>query len=206
MKKPYYESNNTRYYDCNETLIFLENFGKIKYGSHFKIHQKDRFIIFKMIIHAIQDDESCLKHYIDPKKGILLIGPVGCGKTTLMNLVREFCYDHNHYLIKSVRDIALEYSEDGHKALKKYSKQLKIYCFDDLGVEQNLKHFGNTCNTIGEILLDRYELLIKFNVLTHATTNLNAQELESLYGNRVRSRMRSMFNVLTFSKSEPDKR
>lgn len=206
LQKPYVEKNNIRYYDCNQTLSFLENFGKIKYGPKFKIHPKDRFLIYKLLIHVLEDRESCKKYNIDPDKGLLLIGPVGCGKTTLMHLIREFCYEHNKHLIKSTRDIAAEFHEDGYAALKKYGKQHKIYCFDDLGVEQNMQHYGNTCNTIGEILLDRYELLIKFRVLTHATTNLNAAELEALYGNRVRSRMRSMFNVLTFPKSEPDKR
>jgi hypothetical protein len=42
--------------------------------------------------------------------------------------------------------------------------------------------------------------------VTHATTNLNAGELEDLYGNRVRSRLRSMFNLIAFEKITSDKR
>ena len=41
---------------------------------------------------------------------------------------------------------------------------------------------------------------------THATTNLNAQELEERYGNRVRSRMRQLFNLIAFDKESTDKR
>ena len=40
----------------------------------------------------------------------------------------------------------------------------------------------------------------------HATTNLNAHELEDLYGNRVRSRMRQLFNLIAFDKESTDKR
>ncbi len=40
----------------------------------------------------------------------------------------------------------------------------------------------------------------------HITTNLNAQELEERYGNRVRSRMREMFNLIAFGKERGDKR
>jgi len=41
---------------------------------------------------------------------------------------------------------------------------------------------------------------------THATTNLNAHELEDRYGNRVRSRMREMFNLIAFEINSIDKR
>ncbi len=43
-------------------------------------------------------------------------------------------------------------------------------------------------------------------MITHATTNLSASELEEYYGNRVRSRMREMFNLISFESSAKDKR
>lgn len=85
-------------------------------------------------------------------------------------------------------------------------KEPKIYCFDDLGVENNLKFYGNECNVMAEILLSRYDLFISHGMLTHITTNLNSSEIEDLYGNRVRSRLRSMFNLISFSEQSPDKR
>ena len=81
----------------------------------------------------------------------------------------------------------------------------KIYCFDDLGTEQALKYFGNECNVMGEILLRRYEYFITHKMITHLTTNLSASELESCYGNRIRSRLREMFNLISFGTSK-DKR
>jgi DNA replication protein DnaC len=41
---------------------------------------------------------------------------------------------------------------------------------------------------------------------THVTTNLSASELEEKYGNRIRSRMREMFNLVAFDKNSKDKR
>jgi len=77
-------------------------------------------------------------------------------------------------------------------------------------VEPTGRHFGQDCNVMGEILLSRYQdnghTERKRRILTHATTNLNAQELEERYGNRVRSRMRAMFNLLAFDQSAKDKR
>jgi len=47
---------------------------------------------------------------------------------------------------------------------------------------------------------------VSHNVITHATTNLNSKELEAYYGNRVRSRMRAMFNLISFGQNTTDKR
>ena len=41
---------------------------------------------------------------------------------------------------------------------------------------------------------------------THLTSNLNAPELETLYGDRPRSRLREMCNVLSFPATAPDRR
>jgi DNA replication protein DnaC len=56
-----------------------------------------------------------------------------------------------------------------------------------------------------EIMLSRYEYFISQKKITHLTTNLSASELESYYGNRVRSRLREMFNLISFGVSK-DKR
>jgi hypothetical protein len=51
-----------------------------------------------------------------------------------------------------------------------------------------------------------YDLLISNKMLTHVTTKLNSQELEDLYGNRLRSRMRAMFNLIAFNIGSKDKK
>ncbi len=60
------------------------------------------------------------------------------------------------------------------------------------------RHYSKDCNVMGEILLSRHDLFLDKKIKTHATTNLNAQELEELYGIRVRSRMRQLFNLVAF--------
>lgn len=206
MEKPYFIQNNTRIYDFKKSLIFIDCLGKTKFGPTFHLRKEDYKILYMLIIYTIRDQENCSKMGIDLNKGILLNGPVGCGKTSLMTLLRWFMYKETSYSIKSTRDIAAEFNIDGYSTILKYGKSHKIFCFDDLGIEQNMKHFGNECNTIAEILLHRYDLQVSQGIVTHATTNLNAVELEKLYGNRVRSRLRSMFNLFTFSGEAEDKR
>ena len=59
---------------------------------------------------------------------------------------------------------------------------------------------------MAEILLSRYDLFVHHGMMTHLTTNLSASEIEQAYGNRVRSRMREMFNLVAFDKTAQDKR
>lgn len=55
---------------------------------------------------------------------------------------------------------------------------------------------------MGEILLSRYELFTSQKMITHITTNLSANEIEQAYGNRLRSRMREMFNLVYILSSD----
>jgi len=59
---------------------------------------------------------------------------------------------------------------------------------------------------MAEILLSRYDLFVSRQMQTHLTTNLSSSEIEELYGTRVRSRLREMFNLIAFSESAKDKR
>ena len=102
--------------------------------------------------------------------------------------------------------------QDGYEVITRYSRQSflyhhpKTYCFDDLGTENSLKYYGNDCNIMAGILLSRYDLFITQKLITHLTTNLNSSEIEQIYGPRVRSRMREMFNLVSFSNDSGDKR
>jgi len=69
-----------------------------------------------------------------------------------------------------------------------------------------MNDFGNECNVMGEILLSRYDLFVAKKIPTHLTTNLSASEIERIYGNRVRSRLREMVNLIAFDKGTSDKR
>ena len=59
---------------------------------------------------------------------------------------------------------------------------------------------------MAEILLSRYDLFISKKLQTHITTNLSASEIEQQYGNRVRSRLRELCNLIAFDNVTKDKR
>ena len=200
----------------SECLDFILKIGKETFGQHFKIEIDDYEVIYKLLIYFLKREDLTEKYGIKLHKGILLTGPVGCGKTSLMTILNLFQPPENRYIIKTCRDVSFEFHKEGYEIVNEYSKKAfhnrkgtlipKTYCFDDLGVESHLKHFGNECNIMGEILLSRYEQFVSHKTLTHITTNLSSSEIEQLYGNRVRSRMREMFNLMSFNKDPGDKR
>lgn len=192
-------------YDFNKILIYLNAKGKLQFGKHFVIYEEDHNIIKKLCHYFIRDYENCKQHNIDPDKGLLLSGPVGCGKTSLMRLLKHIVPFQKPYSLIPSRNIVFGFNHLGYKTIQDYGNS-QFFCFDDLGVEPMGRHYGKDCNVMGEILISRHELFLKHNIKTHATTNLNAEELEDLYGNRVRSRMRQLFNLVAFDKDTNDKR
>lgn len=201
-------------FDFSKCLAFMEEKGKELFGPNFLIRPEDHELIFKLLVYVIRDQETVqnlnlsLNLSLNLNKGIMLTGPVGCGKTCLMTLIHFFMPQHETFRMKSCREISFEFIAKGFEVIHKYStgESRKAYCFDDLGTEQNLKYYGNECNVMAEILLNRYDQFIAHGTITHITTNLSASEIETYYGNRVRSRMREMFNVIAFNKESKDKR
>lgn len=201
-------------YNYNAAIQWVETKGQEMYGPKFRIIEQDKPILQKLLVHILMDEAAARIVGIDLGKGILLAGPIGVGKTSLMNTIRFLQKPASRHIIKSCRDISFEFIKEGYQIIHKYSHLSYVpnkgspitYCFDDLGSEQNLKYFGNNCNIMAEILLSRYDLFISKKLQTHITTNLSANEIEDLYGNRLRSRMREMFNLIAFDNNTHDKR
>ncbi len=211
-----YWKAKSRVVEFDACLLILERAGRHHFGPNFAINSADYRVLFLLLVYFYHDLQSAEEYGIDLKKGILLCGPVGCGKTTVMFLMRMFLAETEQYTMVSTRDVGLEYQREGYAVIEKYSSRSfffrqgdirpKTYCFDDLGLESHHTFFGNDINVMAEILLGRYPLAIHQRMKTHATTNLSSEQLEAIYGNRVRSRMRELFNLIAFDPDAPDKR
>lgn len=200
------------HYNFAWCLEYFAKHGRKQFGPQFTIRKADHDLIYYLLVYFLSDAPEAERLGIDLSKGIFLSGPIGCGKTSIMTLMRTVPRPERSFRIRSTRDVSFEFVQDGYEVIHRYSKLSyaeygpRIYCFDDLGAEQALKLYGNECNVMAEIILSRYDYFKSQGMLTHITSNLKATEIETMYGPRVRSRMREMFNIVAYGQQAPDQR
>lgn len=150
---------------------------------------------------------------LNPKKGLLIFGGYGCGKSVAMRLfasnpIRSFRLISGRAISESFRlngDVCEYKHRFGNQCSGKFFGQKEIgLCIDDLGAERiDGRYYGNGFS-LGDLLQDRYDNP-QLRAWTHATTNATKDELREAYGPRVYDRLREMFNVLEFP-DQPSRR
>lgn len=139
-----------------------------------------------------RDDRFADELGFDRQKGLLIRGPSGTGKTHLVRCAED--NGLNPILALSILDITEKVTEDGKYQINNKSK--KIIYLDDVGTEESsVKHFGTTILWFKSFIETVYYRTKCYNHLI-ITTNLNFKGIQDMYGYRVASRMREMFNVV----------
>jgi hypothetical protein len=189
---------------------------KQKFGNEFILDEYSEPLV-NLLAMYFTNDPRVEEKGISLSKGILLHGGVGTGKSSILS-----CFTKNQkqsYRMVDCITVASEYSKDGYDSLipftssgtqnrsprEYWQQQILTYCFDDLGVETEKKHFGNEVNVMAEVIQMIYN---KRNLIgnIHFTTNLGAEQIKEVYGQRVASRLREMVNVIETHPNSPDRR
>lgn len=150
-------------------------------------------------------------HWIanSPKKGLLLLGSLGNGKTTMLRTLKVFLDGTGNWVgpICEATEIwqceRLSYLDDLNDESVVRSKNLIYRCktdpiliIDDLGVEnEDCKVFGEERHPLEHLLLHRYSL----DLTTIISTNLKSLDvIEMRYGSRVADRIYETFDRIVF--------
>lgn len=180
----------------------------------FKVDETNKQIIWNLCRYFAGDPKGPL----NLRKGIMLYGPVGCYKTSLMRLFAN--NQSNSFVIYSVNDVVSNFASEGEEGILKYKGLIKSTdmfrtfgqdelgsCFDDFGDDvSDVKHYGNEQNVMGQIIKSRFMSHENLIAKTHFTTNINTDEIEKRYGYKVKSRIREMCNLVPFPDHSPDRR
>lgn len=204
-----------------------EYFASIKSERVFKPHSFD--VIKKMFVSAYKQREARqfiwtkwntevvkqLCYYFsnderfngDLEKGILLQGNVGTGKTSVLKAFQLI--GSKGFGTITCKELENLYDRDGSEVVSKYSElktdlylRVNGWLFDDLGWESKGKHYGKEKNVMEDIL----EAVNSKRTWGHIfiTTNDSIDTIKEKYGDRVHSRLKMMFNQITYDSSAPD--
>lgn len=139
------------------------------------------------------------------RKGLLVYGPCGTGKSSMFDIVQNISRRYNlnplWFSIISIHDLVIEFNLEGEYAVEKYKKG-KVH-FDDLGSEKVANSWGVKEKLMNRILELRYNEYKKKGTKTFITTNLTIEDLIKFYGNskdesrnRFGDRLYEMFNFI----------
>ncbi len=148
-------------------------------------------------------------------KGLYLAGSYGTGKSFAMGLFCNYSVKQTPQLRNAPVEsnfvsslyLGREYRRIGDEVIKAYTddsiyyldreKRYHTVTFDELSDKPEGKNYGNTVNVLQEILEARYYTFVNHGQITHITTNITSlEDFVTLYGGRMGSRYREMFNVV----------
>jgi hypothetical protein len=136
-------------------------------------------------LHKFKREEA--KEYHKTSKGAIYIGIPGVGKTTIVR----------HPRMVSASILAMEFQAGGLEAVKglinpqlEYNNNTVI--IDDLGLEEDVKHFGNGLDPIAYVVQHLYDTNQQYPdhpIKLFFTTNFDQTHLTEKYGVRTVERI-----------------
>lgn len=154
----------------------------------------------------------------DPDKGLWLWGDIGTGKSTMLEIVRDYCKKVRPAVCYRERDdprtmrkdawsygfriinasyVAGVFAKEGYPGIDEYITSCR-QAFDEVGRECiPTGYFGNMENVFQYIFQRRYD--IRRGDFTHVTSNLSPGQIGEIYGDHIYDRCFEMFNFIQMS-------
>ena len=162
--------------------------------------KRKRELVKSSDLDAIMD--KIANHMTNPKKpGIILMGGVGCGKSTMLYALQgAHNYLYPHYkdigiVIKDASTIIEQVQKQEHTL--DYKTMPDMMAIDDLGKEPTeIMVYGSIVQPIVELFECRYNAQLPMMI----TTNLEKRQVAEKYGRRIADRFNEFFEVIEFTK------
>lgn len=124
------------------------------------------------------------------KKGLLLIGGNGTGKTTIAKILLNI---FKSYFFEEIPQDSIAFTS-AYNITSAISKYHKVQVIDDVGVESSFSEFGVRQDYFTQIV-DKAE---QSGQILVCTSNLLNKELKEKYGDRTFDRMKAIMSVVLF--------
>jgi hypothetical protein len=176
---------------ANQMFKLLRWTSEVEEGKKLIVNDYTMPLIKAMCYFLSEDERFESELGFSLSKGIMIRGISGLGKTHVVKCLSK--NELHPILVVSMIEIAHDIKSSGEYNLPSgYSK----FYLDDVGSEEStVNYYGTKINWLKDFLETFYLRSNQYNRLIVSTNN-NAAQMEKLYGFRVRSRMREMFNVI----------
>jgi len=180
----------TKIWTSNMYFHIMSWHSKNTYGKDLIVNDDTKYLIKVLCFFFGNDARFESELCFDFKKGLLIRGISGLGKTHLINCIKE--NQLKPIRIFSMIEISEKIKQEGDYAIT----TPKVIYLDDVGTEEHtVNHYGTKINWFKDFIELYYSKNKPFNRLLLSTNN-TFQEIEDKYGFRVRSRIKDMFNVI----------
>ncbi|MEO5991778.1 MAG: hypothetical protein ABIP68_09095 [Ferruginibacter sp.] len=191
----------------------LQQIGKELYGDNFSLQDPNisdpYHKVFNRILLGLKKKKGNGSYF--KSKGLFINGGVGVGKTAMMRVMQRYFKDtgRRFRLVTAgeLRDMSETMTIAEIKAI--YGANLKCDLFiDDIGINVDVRRYGNTVNIISEIIYERYELYVASGFKLHLTSNAppslkdnpkNIPTIETIYGARIFDRIKEMCELVVYT-------
>jgi hypothetical protein len=176
---------------ANQMFKLLRWTSEVEEGKRLIVNDFTMPLIKAMCYFLSEDERFESELGFSLSKGIMIRGISGLGKTHVVKCLSK--NELHPIFVVSMIEIANDVKSSGEYTLPSgYSK----FYLDDVGSEEStVNYYGTKINWLKDFLETFYLRSNQYNRLVVSTNN-NAAQMEKLYGFRVRSRMREMFNVI----------
>jgi len=138
------------------------------------------------------------KDYFSLKKGLLITGVPGRGKTFAMQLFQQFTKifnTHNHFNHLYIDNMVNEVRSTNKTGIIHKNKKRTIL-IDELGSDKTKIHY-NTIFLSELLLYERHKIFMQFpKIKTHAISNLDASGFRQRFEERIYGRIFQLFNII----------
>ena len=192
-------------------------------GKAFVIDEENKEVVRALMLYFSEhpafntlswnSEKGALRSEPSLKKGLLVCGNVGSGKTLLLKIFNNCFEGKGRFQIVPCDILTDRVRKEGVAALQTYASPYRDgganeILFDDLGIESKAKYYGDEINPMFDLIIKRYRSFCDVGLKSHFTTNLAPGQLAGYYDDRTESRLHEMCNIVVLggSKTSRDRR